>query len=226
MISSNWMKLAKFNALNLLKSIDVQTNEDEAEQMVRVILEAITNDSGSTSSNSKSSLSWLDDLSAPEIRAFKNSITNYLVSLDSLADANPDKSGSELISAEQVFLARVACTGGGIHNGESGAKDYGHGDIAMLQTVVPDISVLCSMFQDHSYKMIEAMEKNRNTENSASSDDGECLVEYHCFVCLQLLPLATAAGLAEEGSRRRLTSMLQAILSSPATPDEQGSGDW
>lgn len=73
-------------------------------------------------------------------------------------------------------------------------------DPAYLTIVAPDMGVICDVFQQYSEK------------------EGEEAL----FMGLQILQVATAAGMEEEGSRRRFISLLQAILTLPpemALPD-------
>ena len=159
LVCAHWVKLAKFNVLNLLQRMDVLSDEDEAEQVIRVVLEA-TEDSNDA----------ISTLSPPEKRAFQTSISSHLMTL---------KEESTDLTPEQFLLARVAA----MQN-----PDY-------LARVVPDMGVICDVFQKFSGK-----------------EGNQAL-----FIGLQLLQLATAVGMEEEGSRRRFIGLLQAVLtSSPA----------
>ena len=153
------MKLAKFNILNLLERMDVLADEDEAEQVIRVVLQA-TEDSNDT----------ISSLSPPEQRAFQASISSHLMTL---------KEESTNFTPEHFLLARVAAMQ----------------NPSYLAVVVPDMGVICDVFQTFS-----------------GNEGNEAL-----FIGLQLLQLATAVGMEEEGSRRRFIGLLQAVLtSSPA----------
>lgn len=172
------MKLAKYNALNLLKAIDVLANDEEAEYVLRVLLSVMSSSSQSD---------YLASLSLPEQRAFQSSISSQLITLDE---------NNELFTLEQFFLARVAA---------SCNEEY-------LAKVVPDMGVLCDTFQLYSQKLLVAISEGDPEQKDRS-----------LFVCLQLLQLATLAGMTEEGSRRRFSSLLQAILMTPPAveiPDE------
>lgn len=84
------MKLSKFNALNLLQSIDVVANEEEAEQVIRVVLQVAEN-----------AQEFLSTLSPPEKRAFQVSISSHLVTLSE---------ENACFTPEQFLLARVAAS--------------------------------------------------------------------------------------------------------------------
>lgn len=186
LICTHWMKSAKFNALNLLKAMDVLANEDEAEQVVRVLLDVADNDKHNV----------LSTFSPPEKRAFQASITNHLITLKAGDEVDGDVAAVAGFAPEQYFLARVAAATNETH----------------LAKVVPDMGVLGDVFQQYSRTLLETIDADEKESHDRA-----------LFVCLQLLQLATSAGMEEEGSRRRFTTLLQALLtSSPAAqiPDE------
>lgn len=148
------MKLAKFNVLTLLQCIDVLAHEEEAEQVLRVVLHTVEDPHDT-----------LATFSPPEKRAFQDCVSSHLVTL---------KEDSTGCTPEQFLLARVAAS----HH-----ESY-------LSKIVPDMGVICDVFQLFSVK------------------EGDQAL----FICLQLLQMATAVGMEEEGSRRRFTSLLQALL--------------
>ncbi len=178
LICSHWMKLSKFNPLHFLKSMDILSNDDEAEYVLRVVLSV---------ANEASPSDYLASLSSPEKKAFHSSIVGQLITLEE---------NNTSFTLEQYFLARVAAA----YN-----EEY-------LTKVVPDMGVLCDVFQQYSRELVQSI-----SEGSKDKQDQSL------FVCLQLLQLATLVGMQEEGSRRRFTALLEAILTiAPAAeiPDE------
>jgi condensin complex subunit 3 len=187
------MKASKFDPVALLKLMGVIVNEEECEKVVEVILEAARSDESIA----------LVELSDPEIRAFRASVDKSLIELDQ----------SDLTcEAEQLFFSRVACRTALESTSLTGTqKDR------LLSKVVPDIPVLCEIFQSHAVELMKAIQ----IQKEDSDDDVE---DEECFFCLQLLHLAKVTGLQEEGSRRHFASVMKQMLCSVETPDDLVEG--
>jgi condensin complex subunit 3 len=183
------MKSSKFDPVALLKLMGVTVNEEESAKVVEVVLE--TARSGD--------VEMLSELSDPEIRAFQASAEKSLIRL-----ANPD----QILEPEAIFFARMACSTAM----ESPLMTLTQRDDA-LNKVVPDIPVLCEIFQRHAVRLIDAIKM----EESETEDN-------ECFICLQLLNLAKATDLQEEGSRRHFSSVMKRALLSGETPDDLVEG--
>jgi condensin complex subunit 3 len=179
------MKAAKFNPVELLKIMGATANEEECEKAISVVLETARSGDKAV----------LNELSDPEIRAFRASVDKHMVQLSD---------SGVTFGAEEIFFARIAC-----------ATAQESTDLTLTQKdeivskVAPDIPVVCEIFQSHSLRLIQALQ-----EGDRESEDEEC------FICLQLLQLAKIAGLHEEGSRRHFSSVMKGILSSSETPDD------
>jgi condensin complex subunit 3 len=164
-------------------------NEEECEKAVGVVLETARSGDKAV----------LNELSDPEIRAFRASVDKHMVQLSD---------SGVTFSAEEIFFARIACATAQ----ESMALTPVQKD-EIVNKVAPDIPVVCEIFQRHSLRLIQALQ-----EGDTESEDEEC------FICLQLLHLAKIAGLHEEGSRRHFSSVMKGILSSRETPDDLVEG--
>ena len=169
--------------------IRVNANEEECEKAMNVVLET---------ARSGDKLA-LNELSDPEIRAFRSSVDKELIEL-----SGPGVT----FSAEQIFFARKACEAAQESTDLTQSKKD-----EIINKVAPDIPVICELFQRHSLQLIQAI-KDGNTE----------IEDEECFICLQLLQLAKIAGLHEEGSRRHFSSVMKGILSSRETPDDLVEG--
>lgn len=179
------MKAAKFNPIQMLKLMGVAANEEECEKAISVVLATAREDE----------FGALDELSDPEIRAFRASVEKNLIQL---SDSSVE------FDAEEIFFARVAC--------ETVQKSDKLGVLQkdeILSKAVPDIPVLCEIFQKHSLHLMTAIQ-----QGDAQSEDEEC------FICLQLLQLAKVADLQEEGSRRHFSTVMEGMLSCRETPDD------
>jgi condensin complex subunit 3 len=183
------MKSSKFDPIALLKLMGVTVNEDESAKVIEVVLEAARSGDDEL----------LSELSVPEIRAFQVSAEKSLIRL-----ADPD----QILEPEGIFFSRMACSTAM----ESPLMTLTQKD-DVLNKVVPDIPVLCQIFQRHAVRLIDAIKK----EESEMEDN-------ECFICLQLLSLAKATGLQEEGSRRHFSSVMKRALLSGETPDDLVEG--
>lgn len=183
------MKSTKFDPVALLKLMGVTVNEEECAKVVEVVLEAAR--SGDDE--------MLSELSDPEIRAFQASAEKSLIQL-----ADPD----QILEPEGSFFVRMACSTAM----KSPLMTLAQKD-DVLNKVVPDIPVLCEIFQRHAVRLIDAIK----AEESETEDN-------ESFICLQLLNLAKATGLQEEGSRRHFSSVMKRALLSGETPDDLVEG--
>ena len=185
MICAKWMKSAKFAPVQLLKLMEVASNEEECETTLKVVLEAAR--SGDET--------YFEGLSDPEIRAFRKSATAGLVLLSTADD---------VVDAEALFFSRIACATAMESSDLSAAQKED-----VLNKVAPDIPSLCEIFQKNTIKLIQSIVDEEPEQE-----------EQLCFLCLQLLGIAKATGLQEEGSRRHFSSVMQNMLSSYETPDD------
>lgn len=187
MIYLGWIKAVKYNPIDMLRQMDVVLNEDECAKAARVILQAAESDE------------TLAELSDPEIRAFRQGIAAATMQI---------RTADQALDAETVFFSRVVCSRAVDSSSRltNGQKD------AVTNKVVPDIPVLCEVFERHSVLLMQAIDQDETeAEDSLTS------------ICLQLLMLASMADL-EEGSRRHFSAVMKRMLGSIATPDDLVEG--
>lgn len=185
MICAGWMKSVSFDPIALLKLIGVMDNEAEASQVLQVIMEI--------AHSSDSDL--LDELSDPEIRAYRSGIESAAI---------PLKNSDDSLEPEGLFFLRIRC------KTVLDSKDYSSTQKESITSkLIPEIPVLCEVFESHAKALMDAID-----ESDENKQDNES------FVCLQLLQLAELANLDEEGSRRHFAYVMKEMLSSVATPDD------
>ena len=189
MICAGWMKGVKFDPIALLKLVGVLDYEDEANDVLNIIMDAAREDSSSV----------LDDLSDPEIRAYKSGIQNA---------AAPLKDDGEELQPEQLFFLRARCK----NVLESKDLTSAQKD-AITNKLIPDVPVVCELFERHATKLIEAIVLNDEEK-----------ADLECFICQQLLQVAEVADLNEEGSRRHFAHVMKEVLSSLQTPEDLVEG--
>lgn len=189
MICTGWMKAFKYDPIAMLKCLGVMDNETEANNALDVIFEAAREEESEL----------LEDLSDPEIRAFKSGIEKASI---------PIKSPDDDIQVEQLLFLRARCA-----NIEKSTDLTSTQKETLTAKFLPEIPLLCETFEKHSTKLMDAI----NDEEEESRD-------VESFLCLQLLQLAQIAGLKEEGSRRHFAFVMKRMLSSIDTPDELVEG--
>ena len=185
MVCAGWMKSVAYDPIALLKLIGVMDNEAEASQVLQVIMEAArSNDSD-----------LLDELSDPEIRAYRSGIETAAVSIENAEDN---------LEPEKLFFLRIRC------KNVLDSKDLTSAQKDAITTkLIPEIPVLCEVFESHAKELMDAIDENDEDKQDIES-----------FVCLQLLQLAELANLNEEGSRRHFAYVMKEMLSSVGTPDD------
>lgn len=178
-ICLSWMKLTKYDSVQLLKHLSVIDHEKECETVASILFSVRKSDDA------------LASLSDAEASEFLNGVSNSVVSL-------VDINNKESLSAENLFLSVSAC------RYASSQKDKE----AVLEKMLPDISILCQVLEKLAGDLINAIE----ADNIESQD---LLV----FMCEQLMKLAVLGDL-EEGSRRLFVIALSRLLTSMLTPDD------
>ena len=213
------MKYVKFDPIELLKLFSViensnnggNTSDDNVvcQQLVQALLETARGTTLSSGGDNKIPVA-LRELSIPEIRQFRtNVLEKSLVSLDS--------NDIIITQPEQILYARIACSSTGDEAGDN-SNDH----VIMLNKVVPDIPVLCDIFQNQALRLIQAIMQNSSREGSNVDATGD-EIDKECFICMQLLRLASIpSGLVvqEEGSRRYFATVMKRMLSANDTPDD------
>jgi len=138
------MKQAKFDPITLLKLIGVIENEEEANQVLTVIMEASRAEDHEA----------MEELSDPEIRAFRSGLEKAAVPIGE----------SEEISPEQIFYLRARC------NSVLNSKDLTSTQKdAITSKLIPEIPVLCETFEDHSKELVRAIQQNDEDKQDAET---------------------------------------------------------
>jgi condensin complex subunit 3 len=87
-----------------------------------------------------------------------------------------------------------------------------------ISDIITDIPTLCNLLNSTIDKLIQF--NNNEDYEDMDEDDAAAYEDDQNFVCLQLIHMARASELREEGSRRYFTSIMRRILSRLATPDD------
>lgn len=186
MICSGWMKSLKYDPIALLKKLGVTDNEEEANQVLDIIMEAAR----------EADSPLLEELSDPEIKAYKSGICSAPVPLIEL-EQEPHQ-----MQPEQLFFLRALCKNVMVSTGLTFAQKD-----SIKSKLIPNVPLLCEHFEKHTSQLMKAI--------AEEDEDKEDLL---CFVSLQLLQLALLADINEEGSRRNLARVMQGVLSAAKTP--------
>ncbi|KAL7512869.1 hypothetical protein ACHAXN_012667 [Cyclotella atomus] len=196
----NWMKTLKYDPIALLDKLNPVINESECEKAIKVILEvaqAIDCDNGD-----KSIELIQKHFGAPEIREFQQIVTKKLSIV---------QEEEEDLTPSLVFFLRVKCAV--IADMPSSNK----ADI--ISDIIQDIPTLCNILNGHLHKLIE-FNKLEDDELDMDEDEAAAFEDDQNFICLQLIYMAKASELQEEGSRRHFNSIMRSMLSRLETPDD------
>ena len=189
------MKAVRYDPIALLGLLDPVVNETECIKVARVVLDVAAEAEGTGVP------AVLDELSDPEIRAFRDGVSNTTALLRANADS--------YLEPRAVLFARVKCDQTNETESLSEARKQD-----VISKIIPDIPVLCEALQMHITRLVEAIEE------SSDEDDADALQDEDVFVCSQLLQMAQATDLKEEGSRRHFISVMKNLLEAVETPDD------
>lgn len=195
MICAGWMKTVRYDPVALLGLLDPVINETECVKVAQVVLDVAAEAEGT------SVPAVLDELSDPEIRAFKEGVSSTAALLRTNADT--------YLEPRAALFARVKCDQ---TNASASLSEARKADI--IGKIVPDIPILCETLQLHITRLVEAIEA------CSDEEDSETLQDHDIFVCSQLLQMAQASDLKEEGSRRHFISVMKNLLEAVETPDD------
>ncbi len=129
----SWMKLVKYDCLQLFKHLSVIDHDKECEIVATILFHAC---------NSDDALATLGDA---EAREFRDAVQNSVVSLVDVAN---EKS----LSAESLFMSVSAC------KLASSQKDKE----ATLEKILPEISILCQTLEKLAGDLINAIEADNS----------------------------------------------------------------
>jgi hypothetical protein len=196
----NWMKALKYDPIALLDKLNPVINESECEKAVKVILDvaqAIDCDNGD-----KSIELIQKHFGAPEIREFQQIVMKKLSVV---------QEEEEELTPSLVFFLRVKC---------AFTADLSSSNKAdTISDIIQDIPTLCNILNGHLHKLIE-FNKLEDDELDMDEDEAAAFEDDQNFICLQLIHMAKASELQEEGSRRHFNSIMRSMLSRLETPDD------
>jgi condensin complex subunit 3 len=227
LICTAWMKTAKFNPITILQHLNVVEYEDACEKIIQALLDADDE-------------MLAEHLSDPEIRAYWQGIESATTPIVVVADSGKPPSQDELLDVNMVFFARARCHYVKDTNKKAKNVTTTRQAEAILSKVLPDIPVLCEIFERHSAALIKAvvaggqeveesdddMDYNNNNRRSSSIVvDAEKNQDALTLTCLQLLQMACmSSSEMEEGSRLHLKHTMTSMLGSIIAPDDVVEG--
>lgn len=115
----------------------------------------------------------------------------------------------EELTPSLVFFLRVKCA---LDMSSSAKAD-------VITDIIHDIPTLCNILNCHLDKLIE-FNKLDDDELDMDEDEAAAFEDDQNFICLQLIHMAKATELQEEGSRRHFNSIMRSMLSRLETPDD------
>lgn len=134
LICLGWMKLVKYEPIELLKHMAVSENDTICDTVVSILLKAASTES-----------TILSGLSEAEVRAFRQGIDKATATLSE--DIFSDNS---MITGPRLFMSVTACK----HAATQREKDM------LINQLVPDMAVLCQYLDQNAGKLIQAIEED------------------------------------------------------------------
>ena len=202
MLCCGWLKVMKFDPLKLLSRLEPTYNEEICEEVARVIVNVTENKH------------ILNELSKPEIQAFKEEVLN-VKHFDKMWKFSSEQAQSNLntvdtgIDVTNILFLRIRCQS--LQKMEEKKTTE-----TQLSKILPDMPDICNALNLHLNKLNNAVPEesdNLDSENSSVQD-------IESYICLQILQLVELCDLKEEGSRRHLASLLQSVMVMLNTPDD------
>jgi condensin complex subunit 3 len=208
LLCCGWMKAMKFDPIQTIALLDPIANDEISILALKIIFAVASEDYANQESFGDTAFDTiLEDLSAPEIRAFKEEVLNRNVSIA--------KQGCELSAPHLLFvyaMSDLVQESASLSDGKKASR---------LSDVVPDVTVLCDVLSSNMTILQGILNDIDEME-----DDDEAYEEYETkeeaatFVCLYLLKLSKIVDLSEEGSRRHFASILHSILCDVKTHED------
>lgn len=195
LLCANWLKSSKFDPIVLLDSLNPVLNESVCELATEVIINMATKIDCDNSDDVDVELVQ-KHFGGPEVRTFQQQILKKRSIIQ--------KDESEL-SPSLAFFLRVKC-------------NAATNKVETISDVINDIPTLCNLLNSHVNKLIE-FNKGEDDEDM-NEDERDEFEDAQNFICLQLIHMANASELQEEGSRRHFISIMRSMLSRLATPDD------
>jgi condensin complex subunit 3 len=164
----------------------------------------------------------LADLSAPEVRAYKENVLNWKrFNLGNICKDVVDQNDgdddyvSDSLSPSLVLFARTLCDA--ITESTKLAADK---KSSLLSEIVPDVTVLGEAIEKHMNRLneilihMEQIDEEQEPGQMAACEDEE---DKEVFICLNLLKMSKVVDMNEEGTRRCFSNIIHRILCSPST---------
>ena len=213
LLVTNWLKFTKFDPISLLEQLNPVLNENVAELAAQVLLR-VASTIDCEGSVEKGVELVQKHFGGPEIRSLQQMVLKKRSIADVQAAASEegedeeesDKPNAEGLSPSLALFLRVKC-----ESATSNKSD-------VISDIITDIPTLCNLLNNHIDKLIEF--NNDDDYDEMDEDDAAAFEDDQNFVCLQLIHMAKASELQEEGSRRHFISIMRRVLSRLATPDD------
>ena len=213
LLCTSWLKSAKFDPVALLEGLDPVLNEKACETAARVLLN-VANTIDCEENVERGVELVRQSLGGPEVRALKQQVLRRRNVMDIVASPDNEENEEEdegaatanqLSPALALFL-RVKC-------------DLAAAKGESVLDVITDIPTLCNLLESRIDALIE-FNADEDLLDEMDEDDAAALEDAQSFVCLQLIRMAEASELREEGSRRHFVSIMRRVLARLATPDD------
>lgn len=183
LIVVDWMKAVNFDLLELMRQLNVVDFEASCEKVISTVLEV-------------SDEQMTDLFSEAEVMRFKRAISEGTREL---------VLKNQVLEVERVFLMKSRRLQAEKLSAQQKEK--------MLSELLPDIPVVCEMFELHASALMKAITEDKDFE----------IINRLVSICLNLLALVDTGDI-EEGSRMLLKSAMKGMLVSVVTPDDLVEG--
>ncbi len=220
----------KYDPILLLDNLNPVLNENVCEEVTRILLRVASTIGCDASPSSNNASSAAVDrgvdlvrkqFGGPEVRTLmqivlkRRNIINATASKNGCLEDNNNNNDEEKnqdensnkdlgLSPSMALFLRVKC-------------EYIMSDA--ISDIITDIPTLCNLLNSTIDKLIQ-FNNNEDYDDTMDEDEAAAHEDDQNFICLQLIHMARASGLREEGSRRYFISIMRRILSRLATPDD------
>lgn len=198
------MKNVKFDPIALLDRLNPVINETVCETTARVLINVASALDCDTTDDMGIEL-VRNNFGAPEIRSFQQQVLKKMGIVQKEKDA-------QMTPSMALFL-RVKCA---MTVESTTVPSSTKADT--ISDIITDIPTLCNLLNAHLDKLIAF--NNRDEDDEMDEDEAIAFEDDQNFICLQLIHMAKASELEEEGSRRHFISIMRSMLSRLETPDD------
>jgi hypothetical protein len=197
------MKHVRFDPVALVGLVDPVLHLQECHKLCRVLFQVAQEESPIA----------LEELSCAEIRAFQQGVVasaSTILVMTTTTTANDDIT---YLEPRAVLFCKARCD----FLTSSTLSSQAQKELAIAK-IVPDIPTLCSYLELHISRLVESIQQEQGDHDDEESN--EMMQEQDIFVCSQLLQMAQATDLKEEGSRRHFIAAMKNLLVAIETPDD------